>query len=57
MGDAGRDSFVCLNCGAWWGARGTGKCARCGGMLKSDRLLTVDEWEHLADLGRQASSQ
>lgn len=57
MGDAGRDSFVCLKCGAWWGALGNGKCAHCGGMLKADRLLTEDECEHLADLGRQASGQ
>jgi len=57
MGDAGSDSFVCLKCGAWWGSRGTGKCANCGGMLKADRLITEDEWDHLFELGRQAEAQ
>lgn len=50
MGSAGRDNFVCLNCGAWWGGHGTGKCAHCGGALKADRLLTEDDNDRLVVL-------
>ncbi|HUU64447.1 MAG TPA: hypothetical protein VMX96_11130 [Dehalococcoidia bacterium] len=54
MGSAGRDNYVCLNCGAWWGHRG--KCDHCGAELKADRLLTEDDSERLVELAKARTS-
>ena len=54
MGNAGRDNFVCLNCGAWWGHRG--KCDQCGAELKADRLLTEDDSDRLVELAQARRS-
>jgi hypothetical protein len=54
MGHAGRDNFVCLKCGYWYGHKG--KCDSCGGLLKADRLLTEEESERLLELAEAGDS-
>ena len=47
IGHAGRDNYVCLNCGAMLGHKG--RCDQCGANLKADRLLTEEDLDRLAE--------
>lgn len=48
MGHAGRDNWVCLDCGATHHHKG--KCDQCGGLLKADRFMTEDDFDRLGFL-------